>query len=147
MATAGVGSLRTMDKAQASAARASGLARMLTGAQGASVDQLVALACGLLDAAGLTAEQRIDVLGGAFVSEAVRPHWATDETADHAHAGLRRDDEELADAVEAVAKVMLGRSESREIARLAIAELDRLLAVRPQAEPVDGPAQRGLFEA
>ncbi|MEO8540672.1 MAG: hypothetical protein ABI577_13110 [bacterium] len=117
-----------MDRAQYAAARASALARMLTSAQAASTDQLSSLVCGLLDAAGLTTEQRIDVLGGAFVSEAVRPHWAERATAEDAHDELRSEDGELADAVEAVAQVLLGRAESRDAARAALAELDRMLA-------------------
>lgn len=117
-----------MDRAQYAAARASALARMLARSDGATTDQLSALVCGLLDAAGLTQEQRIDVLGGAFVSDAVRPHWAQDASAEEAHGALRTTDSELADAVEAVAQVLLGRAESREEARAAIAELDRLFA-------------------
>jgi F420-0:gamma-glutamyl ligase len=100
---------------------------MLAGAQGASTDQLCSLVCGLLDAAGLTAEQRIDVLGGALVAEAVRPHWAESASPDEAHDALRVADGELADAVEAVAQVLLGRAETREAATAAIAELDRML--------------------
>ena len=127
MAVAGIGS-RTMDRAKYAAARASALARMLARADGASTDQLSSLVCGLLDAAGLTQEQRIEVLGGAFVSDAVRPHWAEDASAEDAHDALRTTDSELADAVEAVAQVLLGRAESREDARAALAELDRMLA-------------------
>ena len=116
-----------MDKAQYAATRASSLAKMLTGSAGASSEQLTALVCGLLDAAGLTADQRLEVLGGAFVAEAVRPHWDEPANAHRAHGSLRLADEELADAVEAVAQVLLGREESRFEAREALAELDRLL--------------------
>lgn len=77
---------------------------------------------------GLTPEQRIDVLGGAFVAEAVGPQWQSGASAREAHESLRLDDAELADAVEAVAQVLLGRAESRAEARKALAELDRLLA-------------------
>jgi hypothetical protein len=117
-----------MDKAQYAATRASSLAKMLTGSAGASSEQLTALVCGLLDAAGLTAEQRLEVLGGAFVAEAVRPHWDEPANADQAHGALRITDAELADAVEAVAQVLLGREESREEARMALVELERLFA-------------------
>ncbi len=117
-----------MDKAQYAAARASAIARMLTGAHGASTDHLSALVCGLLDAAGLTPEQRIDVLGGAFVAEAVGPQWKDTSSAEEAHNALRLADVELADAVEAVALVMLGRAETRAEAEQALAELDRLFA-------------------
>ena len=117
-----------MDKAQYAATRASSLAKMLTGSAGASSEQLTALVCGLLDAAGLTADQRLEVLGGAFVAEAVRPHWDEPADAHRAHDALRVADEELADAVEAVAQVLLGREESRAEAREALAEVDRLFA-------------------
>ncbi len=117
-----------MDRAQYAAARASALARMLTGAQGASIDQLSALVRDILDAAGLSSEQRIDVLGGAFAAEAIGPHWHVSQSPDDAHASLRLSDEELADAVEAVAQVLLGRADSRAEAAEALAELDRLLA-------------------
>lgn len=128
MGLAGIGSRRTMDRAQYAAARASALARMLTGAQGASIDKQSALVRDILDAAGLTPEQRIDVLGGAFVAEAIGPHWDDAAGAEDAHESLRFADEELADAVEAVAQVLLGRAQSRDEAREALAELDRLLA-------------------
>lgn len=128
MALAGIGSRRSMDRTHYAATRASALAKMLTRADGVSPDQLSSLVCGLLDAAGLTPDQRIEVLGGAFVSEAVRPHWAEDARAEDAHESLRASDEELADAVEALAQVLLGRAESRDEARAALAELDRMLS-------------------
>ncbi|MGE3076442.1 MAG: hypothetical protein AB7N24_11220 [Dehalococcoidia bacterium] len=133
-----------MDRAQYAAARASALARMLARSDGATTDQLSTLVCGLLDAAGLTPEQRIEVLGGAFVSDAVRPYWAKDASAGDAHDALRTADAELADAVEALAQVLLGRAESREEAAEAIAELDRLYAA-PAAPLNQPPSQPGLF--
>ncbi len=128
MATAGLRDRRTMDKAEYAAARASSLAKMLTGSVGASSEQVTALVCGLLDAAGFTPEQRLEVLGGAFVAEAVGPFWDGSGNANRAHDALRIRDEELADAVEAVAQVLLGRDESRVEARAALAELDRLFS-------------------
>ena len=125
-----------MDKSEYAAARAGALAKMLTISKDASIDQLCSLVCGLLDAAGLSPEQRIDVLGGAFVSEAIRPHWADPSDARAAHQDLRRADEELADAVEALAHVLLGRTEAREEGALAIQELERLLA-----QPRDGQSR------
>ncbi len=116
-----------MEKAQYAAARASALAKMLTGSPGATPDQLSKLVCGLLDAAGLTPEQRVEVLGGAFVSEAVAPYWREADSPEEAHTRLRVEDAELADAVEALAQVLLGRQETREAAASALAELDRLL--------------------
>lgn len=117
-----------MDRSTNAAARVSTLARMLARADGATTAQLSSLVCGLLDAAGLTPEQRIEVLGGAFVSDAVRPHWSDEVSAAAAHDALRTTDAELADAVEAVAEVLLGRAQTQDEARAALAELDRLLS-------------------
>ncbi len=117
-----------MDKAQYAAARAGAIARMLPGAQGAPLDELSALVRGILDAAGLTPEQRLDVLGGAFVAEAVSPQWHSGASADEAHQSLRLQDGELADAVEAIAQVLIGRAETRAQTSEALAELDRLFA-------------------
>ena len=136
MASAGVRVRQKMDKAQYEAARVGSLAKMLHGAAGASSEQRTALLVGLLEAAGLSAEQRLELLGSAFVAEAVRPHWAPEAIAERAHDALRRDDEELADAVEAVAQVLLGREASRNEAQQALAELDLLFAnfsARPSA--------------
>jgi hypothetical protein len=119
---------------------------MLTGAQGASIDQLSKLVREILEAAGLTPEQRIDVLGGAFAAEAIGPHWRADQAPDEAHASLRIADEELCDAVEAVAQVLLGRAQSREEAAEALAELDRLFAPALPAVPPSA-VQPGLFDA
>ncbi|MCC6958724.1 MAG: hypothetical protein IT301_02655 [Dehalococcoidia bacterium] len=125
---AGTGSQATMENTHQAAARASAIARSLSGARGASMDELSALLCQLLDAAGLSAEQRLDILGGAFVAEAVGPQWKPGTTADDAHESLRLDDSELADAVEAVATVLLGRAETRHVTGQALAELRRLLS-------------------
>jgi hypothetical protein len=135
-----------MDRAQYAAARASALARMLTGAQGASIDQLSKLVRDILDAAGLSAEQRIDVLGGAFAAEAIGPHWDAGDGPDDAHASLRVADEELCDAVEAVAQVLLGRAESRAEAVEALAELDRLLMAPIERRALTQTTQRALFD-
>ena len=136
-----------MDRAQYAAARASALARMLTGAQGASMDQLTKLVREILDAAGLTPEQRLDVLGGAFAAEAIGPHWDSDQGPDAAHASLRIADEELADAVEAVAQVVLGRAESRAEAAEALAELDRMFTAPVDMAQRREATQPGLFDA
>lgn len=145
MAAAGIRG-RTMEKTEYAAARASALARMLTGSREATPDQLSKLVCGLLDAAGLTPEQRLEVLGGAFVSEAVRPHWLTAGAAVEAHDRLRGEDSELADAVEALAQVLLGRQETREEASHALAELDRMFGTQSETVASKPASQPGLFE-
>ena len=131
-----------MDKAQYAATRVSSLAKMLSGARGASSEELTALLCGLLEAAGLTPEQRIELLGGAFVAEAVRPHWSEEAAAERAHDALRIADGELADAVEALAQVLLGRAQTRDEATAALAEFERMLTASPSSPASDPPQLR-----
>ena len=76
----------------------------------------------LLELAGLTHEERVDLLGGALVSEAVRPHWETSDSADEAHASLRAANPDLADAVEALAPWLYGRA--------AVSAVEGLLGLR-----------------
>lgn len=76
----------------------------------------------LLDLANLTYDERVDVLGGALVSEAVRPHWEMTDSADEAHAGLRAANPDLADAVEALAPMLYGRA--------AVSAVEGLLGLR-----------------
>ena len=109
-------------------ARLNALARMLPNAADASPDQLSHLVCALLDAAGISKDRRLDVLGGAFVTEAFRPHWDTPADPPAAHKALRESDPELAEAVEALAVALLGRAESREMGLAALSEVERLLA-------------------
>lgn len=108
-------------------ARAGALAKMLTGSRDASIDQLGALVCGILDAAGIPAERRVEVLGAALVTEAVRSHWASSPSPAAAHESLRRTDPELAEAVEGLSIFLLGRAETRETTRAALAALEDLL--------------------
>ncbi len=109
-------------------ARVNALARMLPSAAEASPDQLSHLICALLDAAGIPKDRRLDVLGGAFVTEAFRPYWNEDANARRAHEGLREYDPEIAEAVETLAVALLGRAESRELGREALSEVERLIA-------------------
>lgn len=81
----------------------------------------------LLDDSGMTSEERVQVLGGALVVEALRPYWTGDRTAEAAHFALRAADPELADAIEALAPMLLGRAEVREEAGAAIAAIEALL--------------------
>lgn len=91
-----------------------------------TVDGLRDLLCELLDAARLTPEQKIQVLGGAFVIEAVRP-FTTAGDAGQAHRRMRSNDPELADAVEALAPMIYGRARSASEAASAIAAVEELL--------------------
>lgn len=109
-------------------ARINALARMLPTAAEASPDQLSHLICALLDAAGIPKDRRLDVLGGAFVTEAFRPYWNAEADAREAHHELRAYDPEVAEAVESLAMALLGRAESRELGQKALSEVERLLA-------------------
>lgn len=84
----------------------------------------------LLDAAGLDRDERVEVLGGALVAEAVRPYWSAGATADEAHGELQRDDLELSEAVEAIAPMLLGRAEAREASRRIILEIEQEMVRR-----------------
>ena len=67
----------------------------------------------LLAVAGLSHEDRLEVLGLAYVNEAVAPYWATTTSAEEAHAALREDDPTLAEAVEGLAPGLYGRAAVR----------------------------------
>ena len=87
-------------------------------------EQARALIAQLLDATDLDYDQRVEVLGGALVSEAVRPYWESGFTADEAHDRLWRNDSELAEVVESVSTVLLGRAEAQDEARAMIGLLE-----------------------
>ena len=81
----------------------------------------------LLDGTSLNNEERVQLLGNALVMEALRPHWVDGRSPGEAHRLLRTSDPELADAVEALAPMLLSRAEARDDARRAIAEAQDLL--------------------
>jgi hypothetical protein len=80
----------------------------------------------LIAAAKLDYDQRMDAIGGALVSEAVRPFWEAGLSPDESHRRLRERDPELADVIEALAPVLLSRAEGREDALKAVAEVESL---------------------
>lgn len=84
----------------------------------------------LLGESGLTAEERVEVLGGALVVEALRPYWTGTLTAEEAHHALRAADPELADAIEGLAPMLLGHAEVRAEAAAAIEAIGTLLRSR-----------------
>lgn len=100
---------------------------LLKVARSSSAEDVRALVVALLDAAGLDRDQRVELLGGALVTEAVRPYWAEGMTAAEAHAELQVDDPELSEAVEALSPMLLGRAHAREESRQAIHALETLL--------------------
>jgi hypothetical protein len=91
-----------------------------------TVDGLRDMLCELLDAARLTPEQKVELLGGAFVVEAVRPFTRGDD-AEEAHERLRSADPELAEAVEALAPMIYGRARAAKDAVSAIAAIEEML--------------------
>lgn len=94
-----------------------------------SAAELQATIIELLDAAGLDQDARVEILGGALVSEAVRPYWESGLSASDAHDALARNDEELAEAVEALGPMLLGRANARDDAERAIGSVERMLGL------------------
>ena len=78
--------------------------------------------------AGYGAGDRVDVLGGAFVSAAVRRYWAEGLSAAEAHERLCAEDPELARAIEAIAPILLDRVEARGQREAAVAAVELLLS-------------------
>ena len=78
--------------------------------------------------AGYEAGDRVDVLGGAFVSAAVRRYWAEGLSAAEALVRLCAEDPELARAIEAIAPILLDRVEARGQREAAVAAVELLLA-------------------
>ncbi len=78
--------------------------------------------------AGYEAGDCVDVLGGAFVSAAVRRYWAEGLSAAEAHERLCAEDPELARAIEAIAPILLDRVEARGQREAAVAAVELLLS-------------------
>ena len=78
--------------------------------------------------AGYDADDCVDVLGGAFVSAAVRRYWMAGLDAAEAHERLCADDPELARAIEAVAPTLLDRAEASDQRAAAVRAVELLLA-------------------
>ncbi len=85
----------------------------------------------LLERAGVEAEERVQMLAGALVIEALRPYWRMDRSPEDAHAALMREDPALAEVIEAIAPMILGRAEVREEAAEVIASIEALLGFDP----------------
>ena len=84
----------------------------------------------LLGVTRLDHDQRVELAGAMLVTEAVRPYWDAGHDAHDAHARLRERDAEIADVVEALSAVLLGRAEAREEAQHAVEEFARIVATR-----------------
>jgi hypothetical protein len=84
----------------------------------------------LLDSLPVDWAERIQVIGGALVVEALQPVWAESASADEAHAKLRLRDPELASAIEGLAALLLGRYEARAEGKAAVEAVEELLRSR-----------------
>ncbi len=78
--------------------------------------------------AGYEASDCVDVLGGAFVSAAVRRYWVEGLSPAEAHERLCAEDPELARAIEALAPILLDRAEAAGQREAAVAAVELLLA-------------------
>lgn len=78
-----------------------------------------------------TPDDRVELLASAMVIEALQPHWHSGRSAGDAHEALRQADPEIADAIEAIAPMLLARLEARNDSVEAILSVERLLGLRP----------------
>lgn len=101
--------------------------KQITVPAGVTPTQLMDAIVALLDAAGVDPDARAELLGGAFVTEAVRPFWKAGRSPSEAHELLRSHDPELADAVEALSPMLLGRAHARSEAGDAIRAIEAML--------------------
>ena len=95
--------------------------------RGGSADDILSALADMFRTSGLGHDERVQLLGGAFVTEALRPYWTDGVTPVQAHERLRADDPELAAVIEAIAPMLLGRSEAREDATAAVNWIQQLL--------------------
>ena len=88
-------------------------------AQSLTATQIAEIIDEMLDASGMDADERVEFLGGLFVTEAVRPFTRPGVSAIAAHERMRHFDPELADAVESISPMLLGRATARHDAAAA----------------------------
>jgi hypothetical protein len=90
-------------------------------------EELAKVITGLLDQSALTIEERVELLGASFVTEALSPFWVHGRSASEAHEMLRGHDPELADAVEAIAPMLLGRAHAKQEGGEAVDAVEAML--------------------
>jgi len=83
----------------------------------------------VLERAGVSAEERVQLLAGALVVEALRPYWLPDRTPEEAHDALCLHDPDLAQVIEVIAPMLLGRAELREETADVLASIEALLGL------------------
>ncbi len=94
-----------------------------------SPEQLAEAVQALLDHANAAADDRVELLARALVVESLRPYWTGQRTPQQAHEALCAADPELAAVIEAIAPMLLGRSEVRARADEVIASIESLLGL------------------
>ena len=80
----------------------------------------------VLERSGLRWEERVQLAGGLFVAEALNPHWCAGRTPAEAHELLRAGDPDTADAVEALAPLLLSRVRTQAEARDAVSAAEQI---------------------
>ncbi len=90
-------------------------------------EQLAEIIDALLTRSSLGAEERMQLLGGLFVTEALREHRVDGRGPAEAHERLRDVDPELAEAVAQLVPVLLGRAEALRDGAQAVAAAQELL--------------------
>lgn len=106
-----------------------------TATRSATTESVIAAIAALLDASGVEPDMRAEVLGGALVTEAVRRYWKEGRSAEEAHALLRQNDAEMADVIEAVSPMLLGRAQARADAGDTIRAIESLLNAPAPPQP------------
>ncbi len=90
-------------------------------------EELAEIIGALLTRSPLSAEQRIQLLGGLFVTEALRNDWVDGHGPAEAHGRLRGSDPELAEAIEQLTPMLLGRAEALQDGAETVAAVQELL--------------------
>lgn len=97
--------------------------------QRSTPEELALAVQSLLDQSRLRRDERLHALASAFVVEALAPYWTGGRTPNEAHHALCATDAELAQVVEALAPMLLGRLEVREEAEDVIAAIESMLGL------------------
>ena len=80
-----------------------------------------------LERSALSWEERVQLAGGLFVAEALNPHWCAGRTPAEAHELLRASDPDVADAVEALAPLLLSRVMTQAEARDSVSAAEQIM--------------------
>ena len=81
----------------------------------------------VLERSRLRSEERVQLAGGLFVAAALGPYWCAGRTPAEAHELLRASDPDVADAVEAIAPMLLSRVMTQAEARDAVQAAEQFM--------------------